>query len=319
MDFTLAEDGIVYSLQHTDEVRADSTSGGAFTALSDLLLLDGGYIAGAGYDDNMHVVHKLVNTSDDRNQLRGSKYVQSTLGNVPEQIRQKLENGLPVLFVGTPCQVKAVQQYLLSFKTNLDKFYCCDFVCAGVTSPMIQQEYIRILQGKRHIIDYNYRSKKKGWGVHSELPVFDDHKQNFNQLLVASNQKLFGSHYTLRPSCYRCQFANLNRCSDITMGDCWGIDACDPKSNDRKGLSLILVNTEKGQKMMKRIADQWEDVQIKRYKLDKLLQPRLQCPNEIPAQREKFWFFYQKHGLKATMRKYAGYNLKGALKTYFCR
>ena len=318
MEFSLLQDGIVYSFQHTDAVRAESTSGGAFTALSDLILQEGGWVAGAGYDEDLRVVHKLVNTTQERNALRGSKYVQSMLGNVLEQIRQILEEGLPVLFVGTPCQVQAVQRYLSYRKTDMSRFYCCDFICTGVTSPKIQQEYMGLLRGKRQLIDYRYRSKKKGWGIHCEQPVYAGRNQRFDPFLVFSNIQLFYSHYTLRPSCYRCPFANLHRCSDLTIGDCWGIDSCDPESNDKKGLSLILVNTEKGRALMQCVSQQTEGITIKEYKAEQLMQPRLKSPHQYPPQRAQFWDFYQKHGLKAAMAKYAQYNPKGFLK-YFIK
>lgn len=318
MEFSLSQDGIVYSFQHTDAVRAESTSGGVFTALSDVILQEGGWVAGAGYDEKLRVIHKLVNTVQGRNALRGSKYVQSILGDVPEQIRQILGEGVPVLFVGTPCQVQGVQRYLSHRKADMSRFYCCDFICTGVTSPKIQQEYMRLLRGKRQLIDYHYRSKKKGWGMHCEQPVYAERNQRFDPVLVFSNIQLFHSHYTLRPSCYRCQFADLQRCADLTIGDCWGIDSCDPESNDKKGLSLVLVNTEKGRALMQCMAQQTEGIKIKEYKAEQLMQPRLKSPNECPPKRAQFWDFYQKHGLKAAMVKYAQYNPKGFLK-YFIK
>lgn len=314
MDIKLTKDGKAYSLMYdNDEVRMRSTSGAAFTAISDIILNRQGAIIGASYDKEMQIVHKIAYTSEERDAMRGSKYVQSDIQDVIVKMVSLLKKERDILFIGTPCQIAAVKYYLEEQNISTKKIILCDFVCHGVPSPEINEEYFQILQKNGVLINYFYRDKMDGWHSHRERPVYKGEKQAYDIWLTRANIRLFNSGYTLRPSCYNCPYCNTNRISDITIGDCWGIEKVDPLLDDNKGLSLILVNTDKGRNIIENIS---LNIRIKEHNLIELLQPRLKESASIPAKRESFWKYYKRRGFEKALRKYAYYGIKGKIWYY---
>ena len=154
---------VIYSCWNKDHnVRSDSSSGGAFSALASVILEEGGYVAGAAYDETMHVSHRMIHSVAELPSLRGSKYVQSRVGNIYRQVKTKLHEGAPVLFAGTPCQIAGLKGYL---KIDYPNLFCCDFICHGTPSPLLFEKYISwIAQEKNiNIRSFNFRHKHSGW------------------------------------------------------------------------------------------------------------------------------------------------------------
>ncbi len=165
---------LAYGARHKDMKEVEtSRSGAAFIAISDYILEMGGVVYGAGYTDHFRVVHKRATTKEQRNEFKGSKYVQSDLTGVFHQVRDDLRNGKTVLFSGTPCQTSGLASYI--GKRLRDKLFLVDIVCHGVPGPFVWRDYIAYLEKKYgdEICWVNFRDKKEfGWRAHRETFKF---------------------------------------------------------------------------------------------------------------------------------------------------
>lgn len=164
----------VYGARHKDITEVEtSRSGAAFIAISDWILTQGGAVYGAGYTEHFRVVHKRAITKEERNEFKGSKYVQSDLTGVFKQVKKDLKDGMIVLFSGTPCQTAGLNSYI--GKNLREKLYLVDIVCHGVPSPYIWRDYLNYLEEKQgdEIIWVNFRDKQMfGWKAHRETFKF---------------------------------------------------------------------------------------------------------------------------------------------------
>lgn len=291
-----------YAARHKDMKEVEtSRSGAAFIAISDYVLENGGVVYGAGYTDHFRVVHKRAATKEERDEFKGSKYVQSDLTGVFRQVKQDLKDGLTVLFSGTPCQTAGLNSYIgKKLRVNL---ILVDIVCHGVPGPYIWRDYIAYLEKKQgnKICWVNFRDKQKfGWKAHHETFKFvKGSKMSFTYL--------FYQHIMFRQSCEKCHYTNTRRPSDITIADFWGWEKTDPNINkDDKGVSLILVNTEKGREIFEAVKDRMTVIPAK---LEDCLQPNLQHPSPINAHRDKFEKAYKKHGFSYVYYRYGNIGL----------
>lgn len=295
----------VYAAKHISEkIRSTSTSGGAFTAISDFALDNSGVIYGAKFDNKFNVVHGRAQNSKERDLFKGSKYVQSDLSNIFKDIVRDLKSEKLVLFVGTPCQCGGLRSYLRQKKLNQSNLILIDFVCHGVPSPLIWKEHINFNQKKvgKRIKSYQHRSKVNGWHTHTELITYENGKSDCKSTMSQSFKQIVHKNYILRPSCYNCIYTNLKRCSDITIADFWGIQNHMPDFDDNKGISLMLINTEKGKMIFEKIKD---NLDVRESNTNDCIQPQLEHPTIIPDERDNFWLEYFKHGYKYILKKYA--------------
>ena len=242
------EQPLVYGVKNrNDEIRRDSSSGGAFYALAETVLgcYAGAAVYGCAYDEHIVARHERATDKDGLRRFMGSKYVQSDLGNIFEEVRRDLSERRSVLFSGTPCQISGLKAFL---GKRYDNLFTVDIVCHGVMSPLIFKEHIQYVEKKKRksVSGYYNRSKVLGWGRHVEEIVFSDGSRDFSSVLVQSYRTLFFSNNGLRSPCYSCRYSNLEREGDITLGDFWGIENVLPAFRDDLGVSLMLVNTEKG-------------------------------------------------------------------------
>ena len=294
------EQPIAYGARHKDmDEVATSRSGAAFIAISDYILENGGVVYGAGYTDHFRVVHKRAATKEQRNEFKGSKYVQSDMTGVFRQVKEDLRNGLTVLFSGTPCQTAGIHSYVgAKLRANL---FLVDIVCHGVPAPYIWRDYLIYLEKKYKstICGVDFRDKNKfGWVAHRESFKFAENKDTDADTYTYT----FYKHIMLRHSCGTCKYANLQRPSDITIADFWGWEKTDPKINaDDKGLSLILCNTNKGQEIFDTIMEEMTYVKVE---LKNCMQPNLQYPTKPHPKRMTFEHDYEKKGFEYVMKKY---------------
>jgi len=286
-----------YAARHKDMREVEtSRSGAAFIALSDRILARGGVVYGAGYTDHFRVVHKRAATKAERNGFKGSKYVQSDLGNVFRQIRKDLHEGHTVLFTGTPCQVAGLNAYV--GKRLREQLYLVDIVCHGVSSPYLWRDYLAFLE-KRHgdrIVRVDFRDKQEfGWTAHRET-----------YKLAKGGGKLafpepFYKPVMFRPSCGKCHFCNTRRPGDLTLADFWGWENTVPDMNkDDKGVSLILVNTGKGRRLFDAAK---HDMDTAPAALGDCLQPNLRHPTATHPNRRRFELAYIRHGMEYVMQR----------------
>lgn len=288
-----------YAARHKDmDEVMKSRSGAVFVAISDYILEHGGVVYGAGYKDHFRVAHKRATTKEERDEFRGSKYVQSDLTGVFRMVKQDLKNGLTVLFSGTPCQTSGLDSYV--GKKLRENLVLIDIVCHGVPGPFLWRDYLAFIEKKKGdtITIVNFRDKKKyGWGAHHETFIF---KMGGGKTM--SFPYLFYKHIMFRKSCGTCHFTNLQRPSDITLADFWGWQKTDKDINiDNKGVSLVFVNTKKGQELFNAVKDRMHVIPAK---LEDCIQPQLQHPVDLNPLSEAFAKDYINKGFEYTYHKY---------------
>lgn len=233
-----------------DEIRKTSSSGGVFYGLAEYILSRNGLVCGAGFAEDFSVKHYLINSINDIPLLQGAKYSQSYAGDLFSEIKESLDSDLIVLFIGTPCQVAALKSYLKKDYTNL---ITSDIICHGVPSPSVWLKYLlerRDLDacgGKIHHI--NQRNKETGWSRYSysvEIE-YENHSKYHKRQHKDTFMRGFANNLYLRPSCSNCSFKGIARCSDLTLGDCWGIWDIDQEFDDNRGVSLLLIHSPNGE------------------------------------------------------------------------
>lgn len=290
----------IYAARHKDMHEIEtSRSGAAFIAISDYVLEQGGVVYGAGYAEHFRVVHKRATNKEERNEFKGSKYVQSDLRDIFPQVKADLKQGLTVLFSGTPCQTAGLASYI--GKRLREKLILVDIVCHGVPAPYIWRDYLTYLEKKykQPIVEVNFRDKSRvGWNEHIESFVFQDgSKKEFNTYTY-----LFYRHIMLRPSCSKCHYTNFNRPSDFTLADYWGWKKLSPDFNkDNKGCSLLFVNTEKGLEIFEK---RKEELNYLATNQELCIQPNLQQPSKFDTQWIEFEKLYKKQGFAAVAKRY---------------
>lgn len=265
--------------------RMLSRSGGIFAAISDQVLAQGGVIYGAGMDKNFNVVHKRAVNATERDELRGSKYVQSDMHNAYRLACEDLKAGRLVLFTGTPCQVDGIKA--LCPKGCEEHLICMDIVCHGVPSPRVWNDYKAYVEQKYHgkIEKIDFRNKERfGWSDHWETVTING-KEHDSQVYM----KMFYEHTFLREACYVCPYKNLQRISDISIADAWGVETANPEFDDNRGVSLVLINTQKGEKWF---LDSQQGCDFKECALEKYMQEPLKGPFKKPDNTENVWKEY---------------------------
>ena len=275
-----------------------SRSGAAFIAISDYVIENGGVVYGVGYTDHFRVVHKRATTKEERDEFKGSKYVQSDLGHVFRKVKKDLKDGLTVLFSGTPCQTAGLNSYI--GKKLRENLILVDIVCHGVPGPYLWRDYIAYLEKKQgdKICWVNFRDKQNfGWKAHKESFTTKE-----DSIFSCSYTYLFYQHIMFRHSCGICPYTNTKRPSDITIADFWGWEKTDPNINkDDKGISLVLVNTEKGSDLFESVKERMVVIPAK---LEDCLQPNLQHSSVIHSQRMDFERDYVRKGFLYVMKHY---------------
>lgn len=287
-----------YAARHKDMEEVEtSRSGAAFIAISDYILEQGGVVYGAGYADHFRVVHKRATTKEERDEFKGSKYVQSDLCGVFRQVRKDLKDGLTVLFSGTPCQTAGLASYI-GHKLR-ERLYLVDIVCHGVPSPYVWRDYLAYLEKKQgsEICWVNFRNKHKfGWKAHRETFKFVNGRGEM------SFTYLFYRHVMFRHSCGICCYTNTKRPSDITLADFWGWERTDKGINaDDRGVSLLLINTEKGRELFDIVKDRMHTMPVS---LPNAMQANLRHPSAIHPKRMDFENDYKVYGFEYVSKKY---------------
>ncbi len=238
------------------DTRMQSSSGGIFSLLAEEILSENGCVFGAAFDENWNVKHICVDNLNDLWKLRGSKYVQSEIGNSYILAKKLLGEGRKVLFTGTPCQIGGLKSFL---GKEYDNLWTQDIICHGVPSPLVWQDYVKSqkLQNNAEIKSIFFRDKKDGWLEYSMKIDFENGKTYQKSFREDEFFHLFLKNLCLRNSCYDCAFkGDQNRQSDITLADFWGAQiVCGKKNFDNKGLSYVIVRTKRGQELFDKIKD----------------------------------------------------------------
>ena len=258
-----------YAVQALDDVvRAESTSGGAFTPLGQAVLEQRGVVFGAAFQDNKsyHVKHRVAEEPHELRMFRGSKYVQSEMGDSMQRCKAYLEAGRMVLFSGTPCQIAGLKSYL---RKDYDNLLTVDVVCRAVPSPKVFQKYLEY-QAKHipgRIENVRFRDKCYGYS-YSTMSIYSSSGKKYHKGIESDLYlRTFFSGICDRPSCSTCQFRSYHL-SDITLWDCFHVSVIDASMDDNKGTTRLSINTHKGKQLLEQAK---KYLKIRRYEpsLDK--------------------------------------------------
>lgn len=271
-----------------DEIRKDSTSGGAFTPIAEYVLNQGGVVYGAAFDKNYNVVHTYVDNKESLTILRGSKYVQSFLGDTFKQVKDLLNDNRIVCFSGTPCQIEGLKKFLQKDYKNL---ITVDVMCHAVPSPLVWKKYLNYeaskLKGKK-IKKVLFRDKSKYGYKYSTMTIKTDKDEYSRGVESDPYLRAFFCDLSDRPSCYDCKFKKQCHVSDFTIWDCFIVDNFDKNLDDDKGTSRILINTENGRNTFEKIKGSFNYTEVQTDSLVKNVKEMLQSV-EMNEKRTKFF------------------------------
>ncbi len=247
-----------------DKIRNVSSSGGIFSLAAKEILHKGGVVFGVIMED-VRAIHRYVETEDDLGRLCGSKYVQSELGKSMEKAKEFLNQGRWVLFCGTPCQVAGLYSFL---GKTYEKLFTIDFICHGISSPLIFRKYLQEIHGKREWERISFRDKHSGWKKFGMYLKAKDGYQYQKDLTEDIYMQSFLRNMNLRPSCFQCRFRTVHRMSDWTLGDLWGAEEMVSGWVEDEGYSLILLQSEKGKQMWETVKG---DAEVQAVQIDEVI------------------------------------------------
>ena len=290
-----------FAVNNSSKTVFNSASGGVFSAITDTYCKGDFIIFGVQFDNKTNVIHSYTDSLDGARKYRKSKYVQSDIGESYKDAERFLKSGKKVLFTGTLCQIAGLRLYLRKEYENL---FCLDLVCHGVPNQNIFDIYIRYIENKYkgEVDDFQFRHKtmdKSGKWNSRNVKI----KIATKEIIMSSvkDKYLKGYHSGLfyRPSCYNCKYANPNRISDITMADFWGVEKLF-QEDVHKGVSVITVNTKKGQDILNRLT---KTMDLREVELEYVIKSngQLNRPAAKHPKREQFFELLDKVGFASAV------------------
>ena len=270
---------------NSDNVLKQSTSGGIFYTLAEWIINKKGVVFGARFNEQWELVHDYTETIEGLKPFMRSKYIQSSTGDTFKQAKQFLQQGRYVLFVGTPCQIGGLKSYL---HKEYDNLLLVDFVCHGVPSPKIWKKYLKEKCSTSEVSYVSFRDKEKGWDGLYEMKI------NYGKKSYRSDSErdeyLYGflNNYSLRQCCYSCKFKSRSRHSDITIADAWGVEEYMPTMYSKKGASLVLIHTLKGNQIYSEISNL---IMSQHVEIDAALQYNRRATTSVPHTHYRAFFF----------------------------
>lgn len=290
-----------FAAQAKDPTLRDiSTSGAVFPILAEYVLEAGGVVYGAAFDGSMRLVHQRVNHRNELCRLMRSKYIQSDTVGVFRSVKADLCSGKQVLFIGTPCQAEALRRFLGRKYPNL---LLVDLICYGVPSPGVWKKYVEYLEKKHggRLTEFYFRDKRFCNDGHTISYKIND-KEHLEEYSQNPYTSMYFSDCILRPSCHNCRFTTLERSSDMTIGDFWGIGKKAPQMDDGMGTSLIILHSDRGREVWEKIQDKFCSMACSE---GEILQPRLVSPTQSSRRRRLFWALYHKLPFTVVIKLFA--------------
>ena len=295
-----------------DETRRTSASGGVATEMYKLFLSKGGRSVGVRYDMEKGAIYQFVENEQDLLSVKNSKYTYSYTNGIYREVKKALKAGENVLFVGLPCQISGLQNFL---KRDYDNLYTVDIICHGVAPTEYIQQHIRSVELSKLTKASNITFRDPAKGTHRFfLALYDKSKCFYSKSMEGADLYQIGYHKALiyRENCYRCAFARPERVGDLTIGDFSGLGRDATCSYNGIGVSCILANTEKGLKFLKCLS---EKVTMFERPLSEALnyEGQLRRPSVKHTQRKLFEEVYRatanfeesaRKALKEDVRKY---------------
>ena len=293
-----------------DEIKKRASSGGIASVLMKDALLNNYYVVGAAFDNMFTLKHVVTNELAKLQSLIGSKYLQSDTRNIYYKVKELLKRSENVLFCGTPCQIAA-----LSFLKEEEraKLITVEFLCHGVPSPLLWEQYKSFLQKKHNgfLVDYNFRSKVKGWGAIYISIYIDRNRKKYKKFYPGYSciwHLWLGKHFSIRESCFNCKYRSKQRLSDITVGDFWQYKSLGYSCSDeqrKKGFSTLFVNTFKGEHLIETIHEKIYKEHInKETYWETVKNLTILNQHNIPVNYDIFWQDYNQMSFDRLLRKY---------------
>lgn len=284
---------------HPDEaIRYKSSSGGIFSVLAERVISDGGVVFGARFNGQWAVVHDFTETEEGLQAFRGSKYVQSVIGDSYVQAERFLKQERKVLFTGTPCQIAGLKRFL---RQDYPHLLAVEVACHGVPSPGVWRQY---LQGRHDVAEVNFRDKSTGWRDYSVV-IGKQKKRHDDDDYMAC----FLTNHIIRESCFDCPAKHGKSGADILIADLWGMNSMPNLKNDDKGTSAILVYSSRGLQFVQQcgigLTDVDADVVI-RYN------PSIRANAVRPGDYDEFWAKYGRSP-QWTLKRYGGLSFSKCL------
>ena len=291
-----------------------SSSGAIFPAISNIFIEAGGEIVGCIWSNNMEPIHVCVSSKEEVDKMRGSKYVQSDLKDIVKIVKERTKHK-KILFTGTPCQIAAVKGYV----GENENLYTCALICEGVPSNRVWQKYKSDIEKKYNskMIKANFRNKEISW--ESPLAVYE-----FENGKISKNMSFNSDEYVVafleglmyRESCYNCQYKGNGHNADIIIGDLWGATKEQKEMSKNKGISLVIINTEKGKEILEKIND---TVVIENVDKNRAIENNKLLMQPIKKHENKIKFYNKIDKMKISKNFRNNLNktiLKGKLKNY---
>ena len=244
----------VYAAQVVDaSVLLNSTSGGIFWCLAENIISKGGVVYGCAFEKDFSVSQIRITNMHELSRLQGSKYVQSDTGDSFTMVKNDLADGKYVLYSGTPCQIAGLKLFLGNMN---EKLLLMDILCHGVPSPLLFKKYIEWIQLRynRKLKTYQFRFKKNGYGGRYLLRLDFGEKVKCLPIMLDPYGDAFLKGRTLREACYSCKFATIERVGDISLGDYWKPEVLNCDFDVSKGVSMVLINSDKAVEIWNQIA-----------------------------------------------------------------
>lgn len=297
----------------SDEIRLNSTSGGLFSVIAESVLNQGGLVAGAVYDDEFSLVSLLTNDKNDLEKLRSSKYLQNDPKGLYKAIEANLKEGRQVFVCSTPCQIAGLLNFL---GKSYDNLLTADFICKGVSSPLLFKEYLKSLErqykSKVIAVKFKYKDINHPWGTLATKITFENGAEYLKEKKQDSYMTAFlNTGLSVRPSCFECPFKGFPRFADISLGDLWGIENIISDIKDKyKGYSIFTANNVKGEKVISMLlengiihAEQF-DISKGIVKNIHWIQPYNPKYGKNPEIRSQFYETVKKSGYESAESKY---------------
>lgn len=293
----------------------NSSSGGAFTSLSEYFLENNDAVIASIYNYETHTTEfQLILDKNQREEAKGSKYMQSKPGKIFEKSYEWLmENPeKKLLFVGMGCQAEGFRKFS-ELKGIRDRVYIVDIICHGSPSPKLWREYAKRLEKKNKgkITYLTFKDKRNGWKSPTAYV-----KINGKEILIKDYVRIFYNRCALRPSCHECPYATTERKTDLTIGDFWHIEETIPEFYDENGNSLFLIHTNRGKQLFNKIKS---DLDYKISDIKQCWQRNLEKPTPKSEQRDVFWNDYNKEGVNFIMKKYGTVSITTKVKNRFLK
>lgn len=293
------------------DILRESSSGGAFTLLAEKIIEEKGIVYGAAMKCDMKGTHHIrVSSLQNLYLLRGSKYLQSEMGDCFKMVKKDLDHGRVVLFSGVPCQINGLRLYL---DKNYDKLFCLEVICHGVPSPLLWRRYVQQIetQYQSKVLKVDFRNKKFGW---NQFGLFLDGENisQYKSLEQDSYLQMFLKNYCLRPSCYSCSSKSIESMADITVADFWGVHRILPELDDDRGTSLVLLQTDKGKELFEEVKDLVICYAVD-FKGAIQSNPAYYQSAVRPLEREHFFQELELYGYKTVAKKYGHMTAKEKL------